>query len=63
MARKIEEMVEKNEKELNLRVRIAKKASDVNIGIKTPVRHYITSNSKKIDIRGPIFPGVSASVE
>ena len=62
-ARKIEEMVEKNEKELNLRVRIAKKASDVNIGIKTPVRHYITSNSKKIDIRGPIFLGVSATVE
>ncbi|MEM3562569.1 MAG: O-phosphoserine--tRNA ligase [Candidatus Jordarchaeaceae archaeon] len=62
-ARRIEEMIEKNEKNLDLRIRIAKKASDVNIGITTPVRHFITSKSKKIDIRGPVFFTVSASVE
>lgn len=62
-ARKIEEMIEKNEKEMNLRVRIAKKASDVNIGIKPLIRRFITSKSKKIDIRGPVFFSVAATVE
>ena len=62
-ARKVEEMIEKNERELNIRIRMAKKSSDVNIGIQAPIRRFITSNSKKIDIRGPIFFGVSAVVE
>lgn len=62
-ARRIEEMIEKNEREINIRIRMAKKSSDVNIGIKTPIRRFITSNSKKIDIRGPVFFGVTAIIE
>jgi O-phosphoseryl-tRNA synthetase len=60
---KIEEMTERNERELSLRIRMAKKASDVNIAIKTSIRRFITSNSKKIDIRGPVFFSVLATVE
>lgn len=62
-ARRIEGMIEKNEREINIRIRMAKKSSDVNIGIKTPIRRFITSNSKKIDIRGPVFFGVTAIIE
>lgn len=62
-ARKIEAMIEKNEKELNIRIRMAKKSSDVNIGIAAPIRLFITSNSKKIDIRGPVFFSVTAVIE
>lgn len=62
-AGKIEELIERNERELNLRIRMAKKASDVNIGVKTSIRRFITSKSKKIDIRGPVFFSVTATIE
>ncbi len=42
-----------------IRVKIVKSPSDVNLKIDPVVRRYITSNNKKIDIRGPVFFGAT----
>jgi O-phosphoseryl-tRNA synthetase len=36
-------------------VRVAKLPSDVNLRIDRPVRHFVNSRRKRIDIRGPVF--------
>ncbi|MHA1132316.1 MAG: O-phosphoserine--tRNA ligase [Candidatus Helarchaeota archaeon] len=57
---KAEELVKqrKDSREI-IRVKIAKGPSDINLQIDPVVRRYITSNNKKIDIRGPIFFGAT----
>ena len=53
----METMIEKNETFKDIRIRMIKKPSDINIKIEQEARYYITSNEKKIDIRGPGFMG------
>ncbi|NHI91341.1 MAG: O-phosphoserine--tRNA ligase [Candidatus Lokiarchaeota archaeon] len=53
----LEEMIEKKETFRDIRIRMIKKPSDINIKIEQEARYYITSNEKKIDIRGPGFIG------
>ena len=36
-------------------MRVAKLPSDVNLRIDRPVRHFVNSRQKRIDIRGPVF--------
>jgi len=62
-AAKGEEAVETDKEAVNIRVRIAKLPSDVNIRIGDVARRYITGKKKKIDIGGPVFIGVRAEIE
>ncbi|MEM2110024.1 MAG: O-phosphoserine--tRNA ligase [Candidatus Odinarchaeota archaeon] len=59
----VEKLIEKNSGETVIRVKMSKQPSDVNIGIPESVRRFITANRRKIDIRGPVFIGISASLE
>ncbi len=61
-AAKIEEATQSGLKDVNIRVRIAKHPSDVNIKISNTARRYITSKKKKIEIAGPVFIGVRAEI-
>jgi len=59
----IEEAVEAGRRGVNLRIRIAKRPSDVNIRISEVARRYITSQKKRIDISGPVCVGSRAEIE
>ncbi|RLF20876.1 MAG: O-phosphoserine--tRNA ligase [Thermoprotei archaeon] len=48
--------------EVDLRVRIAKLPSDVNIEISDVARRFISENKKLIDVRGPVFLAVKAKI-
>ncbi|AGK61133.1 phosphoserine-tRNA(Cys) ligase [Archaeoglobus sulfaticallidus PM70-1] len=57
-ARKIEEGVAKDVKEMEIRTRVVESLSDINLGLQENIRKYITSKEGKIDIRGPMFVAV-----
>jgi O-phosphoseryl-tRNA synthetase len=59
---KIEEAAKLGQKSVNLRITMAKHASDVNIKISESVRRYINSNKKMIKIDGPVFIGIRAEI-
>lgn len=59
----IETAVENGKNVVETRVRIVKVPSEINIKIKPLAQRYITSNNKKIDIRGPVFTTVKAEIE
>ncbi|MHA1143119.1 MAG: O-phosphoserine--tRNA ligase [Candidatus Helarchaeota archaeon] len=61
-ARKTEEMIDKHESSFQIRVKMVKKASELNIKIPQDVRFYITSNEKRIDLKGPVFIGITGRV-
>ncbi len=61
-AAKIEEAVNNNLKTVNVRVRMVKHPSDVNIRIDDVARRYITGEKKKIEVTGPVFIGVRAEI-
>jgi len=46
-----------------VRVKMAKRPSDVNIDLAETARLYITSEKKKFDIRGPVFFGARVEIE
>ncbi|MEM3883231.1 MAG: hypothetical protein QXO23_07625, partial [Candidatus Methanomethyliaceae archaeon] len=46
------------EGEVELRVRMAKLLSDINLRLTEVGMRYITSKGGKIDVRGPVFIGV-----
>ena len=48
--------------EIDVRVRIVKLPSDINIEIGEVARRYITENRKTIDVRGPVFLGIKARI-
>ena len=48
--------------EVNLRIKMVKQPSDINIKIPPNIYHYITSKNLKIDIRGPVFIGIHARI-
>ena len=61
MAR-IEEAVRTRRKKVDLRVRLARRPSDINIKIGEPARRYITNQKKRIEVSGPVFVGIRAEI-
>ncbi len=58
----IEEAVTSGESEWETRARIIKVPSEINIKLEPLAQRFITSNKKKIDIRGPVFTTVRAEI-
>ncbi|MEM2874562.1 MAG: O-phosphoserine--tRNA ligase [Candidatus Hadarchaeales archaeon] len=61
-ARRIEEAAERGEQEVRVRVRNVKSPADINVRIEEAAQRYITSRNRRIDIRGPVFTTVTASL-
>lgn len=61
-AAKIEEAVKSGRRMVNVRVRMAKHPSDVNIKISEVARRYVTSMKRRIETAGPVFIGVRAEI-
>ncbi len=61
-AAKIEEAVRLGGKNVNVRVKMAKHPSDVNIKVSDVARRYTTGKKKKIEVAGPVFIGVRAEI-
>ena len=61
-ASKIEEAAKTGRSHMDIRVRIARRPSDVNIKISNVARRYITSRKGRIDVSGPVFVGVRAEI-
>lgn len=61
-ASKIEEAAKTGRNRMDIRVRIARRPSDVNIKIGNVARRYITSRKGRIDVSGPVFVGVRAEI-
>ena len=61
-ASRIEEAVEAGKEGTDLRVRLARRPSDINIEIGDVARRYIMSQKKKIEITGPVFVGIRAEI-
>ncbi|MHA1695343.1 MAG: O-phosphoserine--tRNA ligase [Candidatus Helarchaeota archaeon] len=60
VARKIEEL--NDQKELKFRIKMVKRPSEINLHINDSIRYFINSKNKKIDIRGPIFIGITCRI-
>jgi len=62
-AAEIEDAVMKGgSEEADVRVKVAKLPSDVNIKIKPAAERYITSRNKRILVKGPTFLGIKARI-
>jgi len=61
-ARALEEAVKEGRRALDLRIKMAKRPSDVNIAVDDVARRYITSRRKCIEVKGPVFVGIRAEV-
>jgi len=61
-AAKIEEAARLGRKSVEVRVRMAKNPSDVNVKVSDVARRFIMSNNKKIEVTGPVFIGVRAEI-
>ncbi len=62
-AKELEDLIEKGEGEFKIRIRMSKQPSDINIDVDDSIRRYIMSKNNKIDIRGPVFVGITGLVE
>ncbi len=62
MAYNIEMMLEQDKNSYDHRVKVCYRASEVNIELDDIIQEFIHSKQKKIDIRGPIFLGLSFKV-
>ena len=62
MAYNIEILLDQNKEEYEHRVKMCYRAAEVNIEVDDVVLEYIHSKQKKIDIRGPVFLGLSYRV-
>jgi len=49
--------------EIDLKFKIAERPSDINLHIPKDVYEYITSNNKRISVKGPLFFGLIAEAE
>jgi O-phosphoseryl-tRNA synthetase len=56
----IENAAKKGERSVQIKIKGVKLPSDVNLKISDSVNRFITSNHKKIDIRGPVFTTIEA---
>lgn len=63
VGRRAEEAAEKGEGRIEIQVKNVKLPSDVNLEIEEPARNFITTNRKKVDIRGPFFTTAVIEVE
>jgi len=54
-----ERLIETQGEREQIRIKIIKNPSDVNVKIDPVVRRFINSNNKKIDFRGPVFFGAT----
>lgn len=54
----VEQAVQEGKNELEVRVRISRSPSDINLQIDPVAIRYITSRNKRIDLRGPVFTTV-----
>jgi len=59
---KIEEAISAGDVDVDVRVKIAKLPSDVNLSIDEVGQRYITARKAKIDVRGPVFVGIKAKI-
>jgi O-phosphoseryl-tRNA synthetase len=57
------EMAKEAPKDVDLRVRVAKIPSDVNIEISNVGSRYVTGKRKKVVVKGPVFIGIRARFE
>ncbi len=62
MAHNIEVLLDQGKKSYEQRVKMCYRASEINIEIDDVILEYITSKQNKIDIRGPVFVGLSFEV-
>ncbi|MFX1316793.1 MAG: O-phosphoserine--tRNA ligase [Promethearchaeota archaeon] len=63
MAYKVEIMLDQNKTFYEYRVKMCNRASEVNIEVDDIILEFIHSKQKKIDIRGPVFIGLSFKVK
>ncbi len=61
-AARVEEAAESGEEEVDVRVKIAKLPSNVNVRISEVARRYIADKKRKIDVAGLVFIGVRAEI-
>jgi O-phosphoseryl-tRNA synthetase len=61
-ARRIEEAA-KEGKPVRVRVRNVKSPSDINLVVEEVAQRYLTSQRKRIDVRGPVFTTITAEFE
>ncbi len=62
MAYSIETMLDQNKESFDYRVKMCYRASEVNLEIDDMILEYIHSKQNKIDIRGPVFLGLSYKI-
>ncbi|TFG08561.1 MAG: O-phosphoserine--tRNA ligase [Promethearchaeota archaeon] len=63
MAYQIEVMLEQNKEFHEHRVKMCYRASEINIEVDDKILEFIHSKQKKVDIRGPVFIGLSFKVK
>jgi len=61
-AAEIEEAVKSGRKDYDLRIRLARRPSDINININDVARRFIMNKKKRIKTTGPVFIGVRAEI-
>ncbi len=61
-AYKIEKAIEADKPLVRIRVPIVRNVADINVKLDDAARRYITTYSKKIDVRGPVFITVEARI-
>jgi O-phosphoseryl-tRNA synthetase len=59
MAYNVELMVDQSNDSIEHRVKLCNRASEINLYVDDIILEYIHSHQKKIDIRGPVFIGLS----
>ncbi len=62
MAYEIETRLDQDSDSYDHRVKMCYRASEVNISVEDAIMEYIHSKQKKIDVRGPVFLGLSYRV-
>jgi len=61
-AAKIEEAVRKGLNTVDIRVRMARRLSDINLEVSEVARRFITNRKRRISVTGPIFLGIRAEI-
>jgi O-phosphoseryl-tRNA synthetase len=59
----IEEACREGKKSVEIEVKNIKNPADINLCLQAPFEYYLTSQQKKIDVRGPFFTSVRATIE
>jgi O-phosphoseryl-tRNA synthetase len=62
-AAKIEEACRQGKNYVEVEIKNIKNPSDINLRLDEPFEYYITSSKKKIDVRGPFFTSVRATIK